>query len=97
MTTTASPGYLIRCTYHRYAGEPTNRARVEYFGQHFAEFGHDTAAPLLSFATRDAARAVIAAAESERYTLGNGECSRPALRVVPATAAPQWLRDFYGL
>lgn len=78
--------YLIRVTRHFYAGT-IHSGRIHYFGRH----GFDTTAPIVSFETREAAKAAVAEFEEETYLLGNGECSRPTVRVVKASAAPQWM------
>jgi len=78
--------YLIRVTRHFYAGT-LHSGRIHYFGR----YGFDTHAPIVSFESREAAKAAVAEFEDEIYLLGNGEYTRPTVRVVKASTAPQWM------
>jgi hypothetical protein len=75
--------YLIRCTRHYYAGT-IHEGRVQYYGV----WGIDEAAPIVPFQDKASAKAAIEAYDSEVWTLGNGEYSRPTLVAVPVSSAP---------
>lgn len=85
--------YLIRATFHHYAGTITNSANPAYFGRHFIEHGLDDAAPLIAFDSKDTAHAAVKAFDDDEYLMGNGEHSRPTLVVVPVSRAPEHIRD----
>lgn len=82
--------YLVRITYHRYAGTISRDPGYSYIGRHGDYYG----APLESFSSREAARQWISA-NADLYTrLGNGEYRPPTFTAVPLHRVRADIREF---